>query len=257
MRLFALSDVHVDYPGNAEWINDLSTADYVDDVLILAGDVSDQILRIADTFSALTRRFRGVHFVPGNHELWVRRCGHTSSLDKFHAVLTMAREEGVYTTPCQYPGLLVVPLFGWYDGSFGQPSAALRRQWIDFRACNWEGMSDEQVANHLLQLNEPNVQAASAAQGQPVVVSFSHFLPRIDVMPSYIPARYRTLYPVLGSERIDEQVRMLDAGIHVYGHSHVNRQVYLDGRRYVNNALGGPSETRICKRELLCLLEDS
>jgi predicted phosphodiesterase len=40
MRLFALSDVHVDYEANAEWIRGISASDCRDDVLILAGDVA-------------------------------------------------------------------------------------------------------------------------------------------------------------------------------------------------------------------------
>ncbi|MEM9384594.1 MAG: metallophosphoesterase [Pseudomonadota bacterium] len=255
MRLFALSDVHVDYPGNAEWLDAISTADFADDLLILAGDISDLPARIRETFTTLTRRFKAVHYVPGNHELWVRRCGFHSSLDKFEAVLQLAQDHGVYCTPCQYPGLLVVPLFGWYDGTFGEPSPVLKRQWMDFRACRWGGQSDIEVTGHFIDRNAVAVEASAIVQGTPTVVSFSHFLPRIDVMPSYIPDRYRMLYPVLGSVRLDEQVRALGASVHVYGHSHVNRSVRLDGCRYINNALGGPSETRICARELRCVYE--
>jgi Icc-related predicted phosphoesterase len=73
------------------------------------------------------------------------------------------------------------------------------------------------------------------------------------VMPAYIPAERRMLYPVLGSTRIEDQIRVLQPDIHVYGHSHVNRRVRLDGIDYVNNALGYPQETRIAARELVCI----
>jgi hypothetical protein len=33
MRVFAVSDVHVDHDLNAKWIANVSTADYLDDVL--------------------------------------------------------------------------------------------------------------------------------------------------------------------------------------------------------------------------------
>ena len=42
MRIFALSDIHVDYDANAKWVEDLSVFDYQDDVLILAGDLTDK-----------------------------------------------------------------------------------------------------------------------------------------------------------------------------------------------------------------------
>ena len=41
MRVFALSDIHIDYSENAKWIANLSVTEYQDDVLIVAGDVSD------------------------------------------------------------------------------------------------------------------------------------------------------------------------------------------------------------------------
>jgi len=73
MRVFAVSDIHVDYSANAKWIANLSVAEYQDDVLILAGDVSD-IRRLLDwCLTTLAKRFKKVLFVPGNHELWVTR----------------------------------------------------------------------------------------------------------------------------------------------------------------------------------------
>jgi len=73
MRVFALSDIHIDYSENAKWIENLSIAEYQDDVLILAGDVSD-IQKLLDWgLNIFTKRFKKVLFVPGNHELWVRR----------------------------------------------------------------------------------------------------------------------------------------------------------------------------------------
>lgn len=70
MRVFALSDVHLDFAVNAEWIAALSDWDYRDDILILAGDVTDRLPLLGWCLSILRRRFRNVLFVPGNHELW-------------------------------------------------------------------------------------------------------------------------------------------------------------------------------------------
>jgi Icc-related predicted phosphoesterase len=88
-----------------------------------------------------------------------------------------------------------------------------------------------------------------------MVVTFSHFLPRIDVMPSYIPRHRRMLYPILGSDRLERQLRLFKPSIHVYGHSHVNREVEIEGVTYINNAFGYPEETRITAKRLLCIHE--
>lgn len=88
------------------------------------------------------------------------------------------------------------------------------------------------------------------------VISFSHFLPSIDLMPPSIPLHHRYLYPVLGSYALERQLRRLGATLHVYGHSHVNRRVTLDGVGYINNAFGYPSETKIAAKRLVCIYDE-
>jgi Icc-related predicted phosphoesterase len=74
-------------------------------------------------------------------------------------------------------------------------------------------------------------------------------------LPRFVTPTQRRLYPVLGSSRIDQQIRQLGAKLHVYGHSHVNRRVNKDGVTYINNAYGYPHETMISSKSLLCVYE--
>ena len=46
MRVFAVSDVHVDYAENLAWIPSLDHKEYGNDILILAGDVTYKMPRI-------------------------------------------------------------------------------------------------------------------------------------------------------------------------------------------------------------------
>jgi predicted phosphodiesterase len=248
MRVFALSDIHIDYPVNAHWVAGLSREDYRDDLLILAGDVSDSLQLLGWALETLAARFRAVSYVPGNHELWVARDGVSrTSFDKFELVRRVATQSGASMEPVRINGLCIVPLLSWYDYSFGEPTPKLREAWADYYACVWpENHEPQDIARHFEKHNQ-----TAAPAGDETVISFSHFLPRIDVMPEYIPARKRFLYPVLGSASLDEQVRALKPRIHVYGHSHVNRRVHIDGITYVNNAFGYPGETRITAKQLL------
>ncbi len=51
MRVFALSDIHIDYHENEQWLSRLSSMDYQEDILILAGDVTDNLrIGISTTF---------------------------------------------------------------------------------------------------------------------------------------------------------------------------------------------------------------
>ncbi|MEM6462116.1 MAG: metallophosphoesterase [Pseudomonadota bacterium] len=252
MRIFTISDLHVDYRQNAEWVEGLSRADFTDDILILAGDISDSLERIARTITHLAKRFRQVLFVPGNHDLWILRDrGSAHSLDKFIKVQDTVTECGGSVGPFENDALAIVPLLGWYDYSFGEPSSELKRRWMDYRACRWPAdMIEKDIAAHFSGLNEPVVK-----RSKPVVISFSHFMPRIDLMPSFAPERSRFLFPVLGTELIEDQIRRIGASIHIYGHSHINRRAIRDGVVYINNAFGYPSEHHFTAKKLLCVLE--
>jgi Icc-related predicted phosphoesterase len=49
MRVFAVSDLHVNHDSNAQWVEALSGQDYnTHDTLILAGDLSDSLSQIEE-----------------------------------------------------------------------------------------------------------------------------------------------------------------------------------------------------------------
>jgi predicted phosphodiesterase len=248
MRIFAVSDLHVDYPDNKRWIDQLSTNEYRDSVLLLAGDISDSLDRLRSTIEALALRFRHVLYVPGNHELWVHRdAPQLSSIGKFDQVMAVARDAGALIGPLDIAGWRLVPLLGWYDDSFGAPNELLRQSWMDFAVCRWPaGWDSRDVARHFLSQN--NLLPGSASQR---VISFSHFMPRADLLPWYLPPRARALLPVLGTSVLDTQLRSVGSRLHVYGHSHLNRKVTHERVTYVNNAFGYPSEAHIAAKRLL------
>lgn len=254
MRIFAVSDVHIDFAVNKQWVAGLSAVDYRDDVLILAGDVSDSIRLLDWCLGTLATRFAKVLYVPGNHEMWVHRHQYPgTSLDKFQQIVHIIENCGASMQAFHRNHLSIVPLLGWYDYSFGEPTLELLAAWMDYRACRWpDHFSVREVAEYFLEFNNAVLGVANET-----IISFSHFLPRIDLMPKYIPGEKRVIYPVLGSTALEAQIRRLRPAIHVYGHSHVNRNLTLDDVLYVNNAFGYPQETAITAKQLRCIYETS
>jgi predicted phosphodiesterase len=251
MRVFAVSDIHIDYLENRNWLFGLSADDYREDILILAGDISDKLDLLEQCFRSLSTKFLKVLFVPGNHELWVSRDGISSSINKYKHICEMAESCGISMQPFHVDSLSIIPLLSWYDFSFASPGPKLLDTWIDFRACVWpDQLQPLGVTKYFLEKNECHLNLTNKT-----LISFSHFLPRIDLMPSYIPQAYHYIYPVLGSELLETQIRILKPDIHVYGHSHVNRHLTMEGVQYINNAFGYPSEDRIAKKQLLCIYE--
>src|SRR6266700_600127 len=252
MRVFAVSDVHIDYETNAKWIANLSIAEYQDDVLILAGDVTDTRRLLHWCLSTLAKRFKKVLFVPGNHDLWViREDRGKNSLQKFDDVCAVVESSVASMQAFHDRGVSIIPLLAWYDYSFGEPSEELRSVWMDYHACRWPiGFTEKDIVAHFAAFNNKQV-----SQRSDKVITYSHFLPRIDLMLGSIPTAKKLLYPILGSAQLDLQLRRLNPNIHVYGHSHVNHQVKIDGVSYINNAFGYPSETWITSKCLMCIHE--
>lgn len=252
MRIWAVSDLHIDYAGNARWVAELSTWDFRNDILILAGDVSDRLSLLGWCLSTLSGRFRKVLYVTGNHELWVLREGPTAtSLQKYQEVVRIAGLSGASMQAFHSEMLSIIPVPGWYDYSFGAPSRQLLAMWMDYRACRWPAqLQTADIAAHFLALG-PSEPGAAGNQ----VITFSHFVPRIELVRRCTLGGWSLLDPVLGSMLIEQRLRHLGATLHVYGHSHVNSSAVIDGVRYVNNAFGYPSESGMTAKRLLCIHE--
>ena len=238
MRLFATSDLHTDYKDNLRWLAEISDSDYRDDALIVAGDISDRLEIIRETLELLGSKFRHLLFTPGNHELWVRGAEY-DSIEKLQRVLDLCAELKVSTKPVRFADFWVVPLFSWYDGVFDpelQDQKAARQAWADFHFCKWPAAVGS-LPEYFLRLNEPHLQAYDAP-----VVTFSHFLPREDLLPPKEYLRISWLGSVSVCAALDEQIRKLESIAHVCGHTHTTVDRVIDGVRYVQNAVRYPKE---------------
>ena len=239
MRLFATSDLHTDYKENFDWLKTLSNIAYRDDALIVAGDISDRLPLIRETLLLLRSKFRHVLFTPGNHELWVRDA-EFDSVEKLQQVLELCHEIDVTTTPIRLDDLWVVPLFSWYDGVF-EPDMqseknAARRAWADFHFCKWPADA-EPLADYFLRLNEPVLKNYDAP-----IVTFSHFIPRSDLLPPKEYLRISWLGSVSVCAALDHQIRKLNSNTHICGHTHTTFDRVIDDVRYVQNAVRYPKE---------------
>jgi len=267
----------------------LSDYDYIDDVLIIAGDVSDSLERLETLLTAMTKKFYKVLFTVGNHELWLRKSGCADSLEKFQTVIKLCETLGVHTQAYQYEGrsssVWLVPLFSWYQlPENGQDTLFIpktgedwaRCGWMDNVLCRWPDYFTEQLispADYFLSLN----QSVLSANYDAPIISFSHFLPRRELIFSdmAMAKRYangKQLIPlyegdphplfnfsrVAGCQGLEQQIRQLQSKVHVYGHQHRNRCRSINNITYVSHCLGNIKEQRALaySQEPLCIWDD-
>lgn len=238
MRIFAISDLHSDFKQNWKLVENLSDQDYKNDVLLIAGDISHNLQVVQNTLKVLREKFQTVLFVPGNHELWVSDSEY-NSIEKFTNVIKICKFLGVHITPLKIANYWIVPLFSWYNSNFDSVSTNTENElekWSDFYFCKWPSELED-IDFYFSQINKSFIKKYDAP-----VISFSHFLPRPDLLPEVDSLRFKGLSKVAGSLLLEQQVRKLCSIIHVFGHSHINCDVQLDGIRYVQNALAYPRE---------------
>jgi Icc-related predicted phosphoesterase len=238
MRIFAVSDLHTDFAENRRRLERISSTSYSQDVLVVAGDIADQLSIIDWTLRKLRSRFGEVFYVPGNHELWVRG-GECDSIEKFRQVLSLCDDIGIHTRPGRAGKNWIVPLFSWYESDYDQQREAdvsSLEGWADFYFCKWPvGMGS--VSKYFLDLNESRIKEYDGP-----VITLSHFLPRRELLPAVEKLIFKGLPQVAGALALDRQIRALNAVTHVFGHSHIDFDQVIEGVRYIHHAFGYPRE---------------
>ena len=263
VKIYTISDLHIDYSGNFEHLLKLNDPDYADASLIFAGDGSDSIEKLSQLLKHFVKIFKHVFFVPGNHELWVRDHRHAHSIEKFDAIIHLCHTLGVHTHPVKLGkednGVWVVPLFSWYtkpeegtDSLFVEKAGDDQTEliWSDNHFCDWRPLEGRTTpAEYFLNLNESRINRQYDAP----VITFSHFLPMCEVAftfghPTQFPKDYDDPMPefnftrVAGTNKLAAQIDKIGSQIHIFGHQHRNRHRKIDNVTYISHCLGYPRE---------------
>jgi tetratricopeptide (TPR) repeat protein len=276
LRIWALSDVFFDQHGVPEWCKSLSSSFFRDDVLMLAGNLADSLPQLKFALTVLKSKFRRVFYVPGNHDLWVRRVTLSSlikgeqvkdehrsmgdSMSKLLEVLQVCDELGVETTAAEVAaGVYVVPMFSWYSRDF--ISKAMRVQHASATDADAKITIDQWIQwpfqcgaddawKFFMRMNEATLRATLMAKSgfeafsnqKAKVLTMTHFLTRPDLPFDWtVPG----IWDYIGCEGLDEQARTIGTEVHVYGRACSGRQLQvLDGVSYVHNYIGSTEKHR-------------
>lgn len=287
--MFVVSDIHTDFEENMQWVRGLSDTKYANDAIILAGDVSDDLSVLGETLVLFASKFRHAFFTPGNHELWCKRRGPLKdgeseadretipdSMTKLERVLRLCDECGVETRPRLIGDgerkLWIAPVVAWYHSSFDyEPDITETRVhpphlvMSDFRLCEWPGLDpkDDSVAEAMDAVNDARGWGTflewlrrpeqSAADASVPIVSFSHFLPRLELCPEKRMLFYPNLPKAVGSDFVMRRIQNLRAEqppgarrvrthVHCFGHTHFGWDATIDGVRYIQAPVSYPHE---------------
>jgi 3',5'-cyclic AMP phosphodiesterase CpdA len=257
MRLYALSDLHVDHPANREALG--ASPAHPDDWLILGGDIAHTLELSEWTFSETSRKWARVFWVPGNHDLWaVPAEGDVRGVSKYDALVALARKHGVVTPEDDYVEwpdterpTRIAPLFLLYDYSYAPEgmSPADAKAW----AREHEIVCTDEFVLH------PDPHASREAW---CAVRIAETLPRLEeaarthelVLVNHFPMREDQIRLRMrlhrfriwcGTRATADWHRRFRARVVVSGHLHVPWTANVDGVRFEEVSVGYPRDWNV------------
>lgn len=254
MKLWALSDVHLEHRQNREAL--VALPPQPEDWLVLAGDVCESVAMLEHGLDVLRRKFAKLVWVPGNHELWtVPRTGERSrGAARYEELVDVCRARGVLTPEDAYEewpedrGIRIAPLFLLYDYSFapdGIVGPAAAKAWA---AEDGIAAMDEVL---LHPDPYPSIDAwcrARVAETAPRLddaarthrlVLINHWPLRRDLVRIPRVPRYA---PWCGTRATEDWHLRYRAEVVVSGHLHVRATDRRDGVRFEEVSLGYPRD---------------
>eukprot|EP00930_Biecheleria_cincta_P044837 TRINITY_DN30889_c0_g1_i1.p1 TRINITY_DN30889_c0_g1~~TRINITY_DN30889_c0_g1_i1.p1 ORF type:complete len:486 (-),score=57.27 TRINITY_DN30889_c0_g1_i1:155-1612(-) len=275
MTFYAISDVHAELRPNREWLRNLPRFDK--STVLVAGDLAVNLAQIRESLEFFQSKFDNVFYCYGNHETWAHKkmipeeegMLYDDSFGKLDAIRSICDDLGVYTIARLIEGVWVVPVLGWYHKSWDtepplQPPAGktLKREPFpgdalatDTGACRWDGLQNGStlLAQELDKQNErwgiwplptellDNLRRPRGERDC-FVLTFSHFLPHLELMPEKRFLFQPNLTQIVGSDFVRKRIDFLNPDLHVFGHSHFPWDMTLEGVRYKSWPLGTPAE---------------
>lgn len=245
--IYSCSDLHTDWDENMDMLRkhvEVSTR-REDRVLLVCGDISADLGIWEKTIVLLKKAYYRIFFTFGNNELRIKRGEiFQDSMEKYELICKLCDKLGVEMSPGLVRDHWIVPLHCWYQADF-EPSwdghLTYQKGWLDFRECKFKNYEYDKVGDYFLALNQ-KLMDPILLQDDRKVISFSHFLPRMELLPFYSKMIRPSLSLVVGHVGLESQIRKLKSTIHVYGHSHIDGDCEIKGVRYVQHALAHPRE---------------
>lgn len=250
MKLYAISDLHLDYAVNRQALQAIPP--HPGDWLILGGDLGHTEAHLRYALSTLGERFQRLFWVPGNHDLWTAPQDATGLRGeaKYRRLVSICHEYGVLTPEDPYvrwtgegEPCLICPLFLLYDYSF-RPAYVPEAHAVQWAVESGVLCADERLLHtppyetkaawcaNRCAYTEKRLQEASM-HGPLVLIN--HFPLREDLIRLRRIPRFSIW---CGTRRTEDWHRRFPVSVVVSGHLHIRSTAYRDGVRFEEVSLG-------------------
>jgi len=232
MKIQYLSDLHLEFKSNANWLANHPIPP-IGDILIIAGDTHlwDHQFRKLDFFKKVSDNFKQTYVIPGNHEFYkgydVSVCDHAIN-DDLHPNVKFIHNDYVYHQDVKF-------IFSTMWSLIEQFPTEIQMGINDFRKINYQGKP--------LGINEFNamhkrcfdfIENQVSEKGKKVVVT--HHLPSVLCnAQEHKESLYNEAFCVDKTSFIESS----NIDYWIYGHNHrVLPSINLNGTQLLSNQLG-------------------
>lgn len=257
MRLYAISDLHLDFKINREALTNMP--DFGEDWLITGGDLCTSADHLRYALEQLCGKFAKVFWVPGNHELWSSRVDRTTRTmihgeAKYQSLVSICREFGVLTPEDPYvfwpesqKKVVIAPIFIPYDYSFAPdhvpPDKAVEWAMEEGILCNDEKLIKPEPYASIEDWCDARytytIQRLEEYDEQTEWVWVNHFPLRRDLVRLKRIPRFVIWCGTRRTESLHTKHKVRAV---ISGHLHMRATDYRDGVRFEEVALGYPRD---------------
>jgi 3',5'-cyclic AMP phosphodiesterase CpdA len=256
VKLFAVSDLHIDYPENRKIAEELRP-ESASDWLLVVGDIAGQVADIRWALHVLSQRFATVVWAPGNHELWTPRDDpvRLAGEQRYLHLVEQCRNLGVVTPEDPYPvwpggdgPVTIAPLFVLYDYSF-RPEGAITKEAGLARAYEAGVVCADELLIHpdpypsldaWCRVRAEVTERRLAARDPDIPTVLVNHFPLVREPTRML--RKPEFAQWCGTTRTADWHVRFGAVAVVYGHLHIPRTTWHDGVRFEEVSLGYPRE---------------
>lgn len=224
MKIGFLSDIHLDVNKDfpvLQTLIDLCNQKELDKVVI-AGDFSSDYTTILYVIDSIKRNTQTqIHFVPGNHDLYITR--HKSSKQIYRELSSLP--EYLATHPVDLGDWALIGDTCWYDYSYKDEAFTMQqiqkksykgKTWADKRYFQW-GAGDIEVHDYFLQ----NLQTQLEQWKGKNVIAVTHTVPyQRFVEYKELDPSWNYFSAFIGSKQIGELYDDYGVKVAVFGHTH-------------------------------------
>ncbi|ACK41972.1 MULTISPECIES: metallophosphoesterase [Dictyoglomus] len=258
MKIFAISDLHIDYLRIRrglkifeerellkDFLKELTSKDV--DVFVFAGDISAKLWEV-ELFLEVFRKFSGLKiFVPGNHDIW--REGEITSDQKYYKILPELCKgyDFIYLPfkPLEFSNLAIIGTMGWYDYSLGDSYYSKR----DFERGEYKGIRWRETYWKLVNFYNHEKVLRNEEICELIYEEFQNSLLKVEksiekiVITHFIP--FEEILPIknffsayLGSKKFGDVIVANNVGKVICGHEHKSGVFYVSNITVYKPAIG-------------------